>query len=274
MELHHLHVAQRQARAQRHGQAVHALVAGRRVIAVHGRPAAGRQQHGLAPRRSGIRRCGCRSAARRRDSPSFAGMSATARCSSRRRIGRAQTCSISRLMISMPVRSPLCTVRSKVWPAKALPCSVPSGLRSKKQPISFSSSRTRSTARRHQRPGEFLVRQPFAALDRVHEMALDRVAGIERDVVAALHHARAAALPEQSLGRDRDVEIGIGLQACSAANSPAPPEPRIRMSVLRRSSSMLSSEDAREKDECDDGRQCRRRASRAASVRHASPDSR
>ena len=47
MELHHLHVAQRQAGAQRHGQPVHALVAGRRVIAVHGRAAAGREQHGL-----------------------------------------------------------------------------------------------------------------------------------------------------------------------------------------------------------------------------------
>ena len=63
----------------------------------------------------------------------------------------------------------------------------------------------------HQRPGELLVRQPFAALDRVHEMALDRVARVERHVVAALHHARAAAFAEQALGRDRDVEIGIGL---------------------------------------------------------------
>ena len=33
--------------AQRHRQAVHALVAGRRVVAIHGRAAAGRQQHGL-----------------------------------------------------------------------------------------------------------------------------------------------------------------------------------------------------------------------------------
>ena len=49
-------------------------------------------------------------------------------------------------MISMPVRSPLCTVRSKVWPAKAFWWIVPSGLRSKKQPSSFSSSRIRSTA--------------------------------------------------------------------------------------------------------------------------------
>jgi len=49
-------------------------------------------------------------------------------------------------MISMPVRSPLCTVRSKVCPANAFWWRVPSGLRSKKQPSSFSSSRMRSTA--------------------------------------------------------------------------------------------------------------------------------
>ena len=48
MELYHLHVAQRQTRAQRHGKAVHTLVAGRRVVAIHGRAAAGRQQHGPA----------------------------------------------------------------------------------------------------------------------------------------------------------------------------------------------------------------------------------
>ena len=148
VELHHLHVAQRQAEAQRHGEAVHALVARGRVIAVHGRPAAGGEQHGLGLRRSGsapVRTSIISTPAS--DWPSLAGMSAMARCSSRRRMaGRAHTCSISRLMISMPVRSPLCTVRSKVWPAKALPCSEPSELRSKKQPTSFSSSRTRSTA--------------------------------------------------------------------------------------------------------------------------------
>ena len=57
-----------------------------------------------------------------------------------------QTCSASRLTISMPVRSPLCTVRSKVWPAKAFWWMVPSGLRSKKQPSSFSNSRMRTCA--------------------------------------------------------------------------------------------------------------------------------
>ena len=63
----------------------------------------------------------------------------------------------------------------------------------------------------HQRPGQLLVGQPLAALDGVHEVALDGVAGVERDVVAALHHARAAALAEQALGGDRDVEVGVGL---------------------------------------------------------------
>ena len=242
MELHHLHVAQRQAGAQAPSRgrpcSCRRRACGSGTWSGRRRSPAARP----APRRSAARRCGCRPSARRRSSaPSCAGISASARCSSSRRMpGRAHTCSISRLMISMPVRSPLCTVRSKVWPANALPCSVPSGLRSKKQPISFSSSRTRSIALGHQRPGEFLVRQPFAALDGVHEMALDRVARMQRDVVAALHHAGAAAFAEQALGGNRDVELGIGACACSAANRPAPPEPRIRMSVLSRSSAMRS----------------------------------
>ncbi len=78
--------------------------------------------------------------------PSRVRMSSTARCSSRRAIPRDQTCSASRLTISIPVRSPLCTVRSKVCPAKAFWWMLPSGLRSKKHPSSFSSSRIRSTA--------------------------------------------------------------------------------------------------------------------------------
>ncbi len=72
----------------------------------------------------------------------------------------------------------------------------------------------------HQRPGQLLMRQPFAAFDRVHEMALDRVAGIERDVVAALHHAGAAAFAEQALARNRDVEIGIGFERMQRGEQP------------------------------------------------------
>ena len=47
-------------------------------------------------------------------------------------------------MISMPVRSPLCTVRSKLWPANGFWWIVPSALRSKRQPMRFSSSMMRS----------------------------------------------------------------------------------------------------------------------------------
>src|SRR4051812_25117918 len=48
------------------------------------------------------------------------------------------------------------------------------------------------------RPGEFLVRQPLATLDRVHEMALDRVTPQQGNVVATLHHPGAARLSQQS----------------------------------------------------------------------------
>src|SRR5205823_7276931 len=46
---------------------------------------------------------------------------------------------------------------------------------------------------------------------------------------------------------------GLALSACSAANRPAPPEPRIKMSVLRRSRLMRASEHARQEKEGDDG---------------------
>jgi hypothetical protein len=51
-------------------------------------------------------------------------------------------------------------------------------------------------------------------------MALDRVAGGERDVVAALHHARAAALAEQALDRDRDRELRRGLVRVQRGEQP------------------------------------------------------
>ena len=87
MELHHLHVAQRKPEAQRHREAVAALVAGRRVIPVHRGAAAGGEQHRLRLHEHDTRRCGCRRAARRRAPPSFpvAAMKSSARCSSSRR---------------------------------------------------------------------------------------------------------------------------------------------------------------------------------------------
>jgi hypothetical protein len=67
--------------------------------------------------------------------PPSARSSSTARCSSRLRIdGRRHTCSVSRFMISMPVRSPLWMVRSWLCPANGFWWMRPSGWRSKKQP--------------------------------------------------------------------------------------------------------------------------------------------
>src|SRR6516165_1100947 len=125
--------------------------------------------------------------------------------------------------------------------AKALPCSVPSGLRSKKQPISFSSSAIRSMALVASVQARSLVAQPFAALDDVYEMALDRVVRLERDVVAALHHLGAAAFAEQALGGNGDIQrriARVGMQrrkqagAARAEDQHVGPEPFYLHAVL------------------------------------------
>src|SRR5215467_569582 len=51
---------------------------------------------------------------------------------------------------------------------------------------------------------------------------------------------------------------GSALSACSAANNPAPPEPRIKMSVARRSTLMQASQYARQQDKGDERRDCSR----------------
>src|SRR5271165_7104060 len=63
-------------------------------------------------------------------------------------------------------------------------------------------------------------------------------------------------LPSRPLLATTISRSGLALNACSAANRPAPPEPRIRMSVVRRSIAMRASEHAHEKKESD---QCRHR---------------
>src|SRR5215813_3786107 len=64
-------------------------------------------------------------------------------------------------------------------------------------------------------------------------------------------------LPSRPLVAMVTSRSGLALSACSAANRPAPPEPRIKTSVLRRSRVMQASEHAREQKERDDRRQCR-----------------
>ena len=55
-----------------------------------------------------------------------------------------------------------------------------------------------------QPPGHVLIRQPFAAIDGVHEMPFDRIAAAKRHIVAALDHAGAAAFADQPFDRHGD----------------------------------------------------------------------
>ncbi len=105
---------------KRHRQAVAALVARGRVVSVHGRAAAGGEQHRLRLGQNVLAGAHVdQQHARRARERRTSRMNSSARCSSSRAMPRAHTCSASRLMISMPVRSPLCTVRSNVCPANA-----------------------------------------------------------------------------------------------------------------------------------------------------------
>jgi len=96
----------------------------------------------------------------------------------------------------------------------------------------------------HQRPGEVLVVEPAAALDRVHEMALGRIAGGKRHVVAALHHAGAAALAEQAFDRDGDVQLRIDLvrmKGGEQAGAAAAKNQNIRLKTLHAFTPMAAS---------------------------------
>jgi hypothetical protein len=150
----------------------------------------------------------------------------------------------------MPVRSPLWTVRSKLWPAKAFWWRLPSGHNLDAGQVALVDRPVEALAGKgllveaavgvaveeaaelvlqlldsfdgafHQPPGQVLTRQPFAADDGVHEVPLQGVARGERDVVAALDHTGAAALAEQSLDGDGDLELRVGLQRVQRREQP------------------------------------------------------
>src|SRR5262249_24349889 len=65
-------------------------------------------------------------------------------------------------------------------------------------------------------------------------------------------------LPSNPLAATVTSRSGSALSACSAANNPAPPEPRIKMSVARRSTAMRASKHARQQDKSDERRECSR----------------
>ena len=216
----------RQSEAQRHRETVAALVAGRRVEPVHRRTAAGGEQHGL-----------------RLHEDVFAGANVDQQDSCRRAhaVVRGGRDEIERAMLFQPVdaarphllREPvhdldageITLVHGAIerLPGKCLLVDRAVGVAVEEAAELVLELVDPLDRSRDQRPREVLVRQPLAALDRVHEVALDRIARRERDVVPALDHPRAAGFTEQALDGDRHVERGIrgmrvqrGEESCAA----------------------------------------------------------
>ena len=211
VELHHLHVAQRQPGAQRHGQPVAALVARGRVVLVHRRPAAGGQQHRprLHEHEAAVahvdqQHAGQRAAVGGLDELDGAVLLQPRDAARPHLLGQAvddldagQVALVHRAVEGLAGEGLLvhAAVGVAVEEAAELVLELVDAL----------------DGLGHQRPRQILVGQPLAALDGVHEVALDRIARGQRHVVAALDHARAAALAEQALDRDRDRQLGRGL---------------------------------------------------------------
>ena len=175
MELHHLHVAQRQAGAQRHGDAVHALVAGGRVVAVHGGAAAGREQHGAGADEAqragadvGHQHAGDRGAVGGGDERERAMLLEPADRRARPHLLHQPVDDLDAGEVALVdgAVEGLAGERLAVQAAVGIAVEEAADLVFKlAHPLDRAG---------HQRPGELLVRQPFAALDGVHEMALDR----------------------------------------------------------------------------------------------------
>ena len=74
----------------------------------------------------------------------------------------------------------------------------------------------------HQGPGQVLIGQPLAALDRVHEVPLDRVTLGQGHVVAALHHARAARFAKKAFDCHCDLQLRRRLVGMQGGEQPCP----------------------------------------------------
>jgi hypothetical protein len=211
MELHHLHVAQAEPGAQRHREAVARLVAGRRVVLVHRRAAAGREhhrfrahQHEPAGAHVGEQHAG--------DALPVPGGDQLHRAVLLQAPDAARPDLLGEPVDDLDAGEIALVdgaVEGLSREGLLVQGAVGVAVEEAAELVLELAHALHGDA--HERPGELLVRQPRAALDRVHEVALDRIAGGERDVVAALDHARAAALPQEPLDRDRDVELRVRL---------------------------------------------------------------
>src|SRR3974377_1902777 len=198
MKLYHFHVAQWQSEAQRHRQAVDAFVARRSMKAVHGWSAAGGEQHSF-----------------RRDLEEFAGTDVEEQDAGHGfAIDARNEGEGAKLLKALDWPCPhlfhqtvndfdageIALVHRAIERLPGKSFAVQRAIRiAIEEATKFVLKLLHSLDRlRHQRPGELLVGQPLAALDRVHEMALDRIPLVQRDVVAALHNARATGFAEQA----------------------------------------------------------------------------
>ena len=196
MELDHLHVAQRQAKAQRHGEAIHALVTGRGVVAIHGWSATGCQQHRLC----GDKAEGSRANVDEQNSGQGLAVERWNECD-----GAMFFKALDRqcpYLLHQPVddldASEVALVHGAIEGLAGKGLAVQRAIRvaiKKTADLVFELLHALDGLA-DERPCHVLMGEPLAALDGVHEMALDGVAWIEGDVVAALDHAGAAAFAE------------------------------------------------------------------------------
>ena len=199
MKLHHLHVSQREPGTQGHRQAVHGFVARRRMILVHRRPAAGAHHHAFGAHEP-------KHAAAHVDEQNPRDAAAV--------LGRDQP---RGAMFLQPFDGPgkhllhqsvddldtcqVALVHGAVGglPGKRLVMQRSVGIAVKETAdliFQFAHPLRRSLA---EPPRHILIRQPLAAVNRVHEMPLDAVAGSKRNIVSTLHHPRTAAFADQTL---------------------------------------------------------------------------
>ena len=212
MELHHLHVAQLQPRPQRHGKTIHRLVTRGGVVLVHGRPATGGHQHRLCPNQT-------KTACAHVDKEHARERATVAR-------GDEANRAVFLQLLDRPRQNLLHQTADDFYPGQvALVDRAVGGLPGKRllmdAAIGVAVKETADLVLKlvdtHHRlftefPRHILIGQPFAALYGVHEMPLDAIAPAQRHVIATLHHARAAAFPDEALdgnGNPRASRCGL-----------------------------------------------------------------
>ncbi len=221
VELHHLHVAQGQARLQRHGHAVAGFIARGRVIFVHRRAAAGGEQNGARLDEDEL-------AAAHVDHQHARQGIAVAGANERNGAMLFETLDVARPhLLGEPVddldAGEVALVDGAVEGLAGEGLLMDRAVGVAIEEAAELALELADTKLRHgdEGPGEILLVEKLAALDRVHEMPLGGIARGQRDVVAALHHASAAAFTEQALDGDGDRKVRRRLLGVKRGEEPS-----------------------------------------------------